>query len=326
MTTITASIAKLMSLYSHPHFNEVVTKNNAPNIDDTLTDDDSSACNCCLKSTQRQHRARMVVSALATLVHAALIIWVVQVNVSYTAGFPLYLSSGRWNNNTRSIVPSYLDNNGNVDVWGKMNLRVTTVIFLLLSAVFQFVYFIIVSVFSVAASLNIIAVLRWLEYSMSASVMIVMLAYFTGVVDIMELTCLCALTILTQACGFLTEQLYIIKATSQIHIGIMVRVFPYLCGWFAQAIIWFILALRFGVNVERFADLGEDMPEWVPLVVGVQLLLFASFGLVPLAIFCQCACKRSFIKNMVCMEVTYGILSLAAKSILAIMVFAIVLY
>lgn len=153
--------------------------------------------------------------------------------------------------------------------------------------------------------------LRFLEYSISASIMLVAIALLNGIRDLDLIFAIAVLTAGTQLCGLVVEYLT----------EVWLKVLLHATGW-----LQFVCA--YGIIVHSFAlsatSDSEVQPPWfVWVIVIVLFLLYASFGFVQLVEVCDNGTNRC------CSDVTkenaYIVLSIVAKTLLGWMIFANVL-
>lgn len=102
---------------------------------------------------------------------------------------------------------------------------------------------------------------RWLEYSVSASLMHVMVAQLCGVMDLHLLLAIFGLTAACMVCGFLQE----------ISTG---HWFPFAAGCWPWVVQWAIIAAYFGVAAER-----SNPPTFVYAIIVVEIVLDSLFAL-----------------------------------------------
>lgn len=145
---------------------------------------------------------------------------------------------------------------------------------------------------------------RWIEYSVSASIMIVLIAMFTGIRDIAALLGLFAANSAMILFGLLMErQQQTGRADwSAYWFGCLVGAVPWV------AIFWYVGG-------------APRVPGFVWAITVTQLILFAAFGLNMALQYLRIGPWRSYLTG----ERAYLTLSLVAKSLLAWLIFANVL-
>ncbi len=147
---------------------------------------------------------------------------------------------------------------------------------------------------------------RWIEYSISSSIMIVLIAAFVGIWDLAAVVAIFAVNTSMILFGLLWER------TEKPGKGADWSAFWY--GTFAGLVPWGILGYYL------FAASGE-VPGFVYAIYGFQLVLFWSFALNMALQYAQVGRWKDYIFG----EYAYIILSLAAKTLLAWLIFGNVL-
>jgi len=142
---------------------------------------------------------------------------------------------------------------------------------------------------------------RWIEYSFSASVMIIIIAMLSGVYDVGSLVAIFALTAVMSLCGMVMEvHNQTTKETKWI---------SFLVGCIAGIVPWIVIGLYF-----YFAETsGGDIPTFVYVIYITLALCYNSFAV---NMFLQYK-KWGPWKDYLFGEKVYIILSLVAKSALA---------
>ena len=148
---------------------------------------------------------------------------------------------------------------------------------------------------------------RWYEYSLSASLMIVLIAMLCGLYDIAGLIMAFALTAVMNLCGLLME----------VHNQITQKINwqSYIVGCIAGVLPWMAIGIYFFGSIST----GEGaVPTFVYFILPILFVFFFSFAL---NMFLQYK-KVGPWKNYLFGEMMYVLLSLLAKSALAWQVFA----
>ena len=162
---------------------------------------------------------------------------------------------------------------------------------------------------------------RWLEYCLSASVMVLILSYVSGSVFQSTLILLFALTITTMAFGHLHEVICRPKSL-EAWCGpcLLWRLQSHLLGYIPQLFAWGVIVTNFmdGANASIRNSSGEtkQMPTFVYGIVFGELILFWSFGIVQLVVTMRPPSK--YYQG----EIAYMCLSLFAKGLLSILCLA----
>ena len=147
---------------------------------------------------------------------------------------------------------------------------------------------------------------RWIEYSISSSIMIVLIAAFVGIWDLAAVIAIFAVNTTMILFGLLWER------TEKPGKGADWSAFWY--GTFAGLVPWGILGYYL------FAG-GGEVPGFVYAIYGFQLVLFWTFALNMALQYAQIGRWKDYIYG----EYAYIILSLAAKTLLAWLIFGNVL-
>ena len=153
---------------------------------------------------------------------------------------------------------------------------------------------------------------RWIEYSVSSSLMIVLIAMITGVSDIAALIAIGGVNACMIFFGLVHERIN--RASSG-----RANWMPYIYGCFAGAVPWAIIALQLASSEDRAPQGGP--PTFVYGIVISLFLLFNSFAVNMVLQYRRVGPWRSYLFG----ERAYILLSLIAKSALAWQVFANVL-
>ncbi len=151
---------------------------------------------------------------------------------------------------------------------------------------------------------------RWIEYSVSASLMIVLIAMITGVTDIGALIAIAGVNACMLFFGIVQE----VQSRPS---GGRVNWMPFIYGCFAGAVPWAIIALQIAGSEDR----GEGPPAFVYGIIVSLFLAFNSFAVNMVLQYRRVGRWRSYAFG----EGAYIVLSLIAKSLLAWQVFANVL-
>jgi len=147
---------------------------------------------------------------------------------------------------------------------------------------------------------------RWIEYSLSASVMIVAIALLVGVYDFSSLLMMFCLTAIMNLMGLMME---IHNQTTK-----KTNWLSFIIGCFTGAIPWIVIAFYIWLG----ADMGSKAPDFV---YWIFVSIFIFFNCFALNMYLQYK-KIGPWKNYLYGEFIYIILSLVAKSLLAWQVFA----
>ena len=153
--------------------------------------------------------------------------------------------------------------------------------------------------------------LRFIEYSISASIMLIAIAVLNGVTDINLLISIAVLTASCQLCGLAVEFIH----------ERSIKVLLHCIGWLQFCWAYGIIFHAFFRSISSANDSGNiGPPSFVYVIVIVLFLLYASFGFVQLVEVIQDGDFNRYTK-----EKCYVVLSLTAKLILGWMIFSNVL-
>lgn len=153
--------------------------------------------------------------------------------------------------------------------------------------------------------------LRFIEYSFSASIMLISIAILNGVTDVNLITSIAVLTAACQLCGLAVEYVNDLKIKWLLH----------LIGWLQFAWAYGIIFHAFFRSIKSSNDnKAPGPPSFVYVIVILIFLLYSSFGIVQLL---ELVLGEKF--NKYTKEKTYVLLSLTAKLFLGWMIFSNVL-
>lgn len=154
---------------------------------------------------------------------------------------------------------------------------------------------------------------RWAEYFLSASVMSVCLAFPAGMMSLVELWLVFALTATTMLFGDLTERLNRPKqgVDEWEEPSAWARLRPHLYGYVPQCAARAAILFTFFRGTVGYAS-EQRPPDFVAAIVFSQLVLFFSFGFVQLAVLLSPPSRYAY------GELAYQALSLVSKGALGI--------
>jgi hypothetical protein len=154
---------------------------------------------------------------------------------------------------------------------------------------------------------------RWIEYTFSASIMILVVAYAAGVVLETELLMIFILIATTMFFGHMTELISIQQSPEKWTLPFSQRVVPHILGYVPQISAWFVIIYTFVMN-------SEGAPDFVLATIIAEMILFFSFGVVQLVVLLRPPSK--YVQG----EIAYQILSLTSKGLLGIILFSNVIF
>lgn len=144
--------------------------------------------------------------------------------------------------------------------------------------------------------------LRWIEYGISATIMIVIIALLSGVKDVGNYVLLIVSSLAIMSTGQWFE-----TATGKS------KWLPIIVGFVVMGGVFLTIFSSFRKRLMEAKDAGFTVPTWLYAVVFVMFGFYASFGFVPIA---QMIFKRNYRRY----EYTYLTLSLASKATLGLLV------
>ena len=144
--------------------------------------------------------------------------------------------------------------------------------------------------------------LRWLEYSISATIMIIIIALLSGVKDIKTF-----FVLTTSAIGMIATGQWFETSMGN------ARWIPIIVGFVLLAGIFATVFASFQNRLDDARRAGYDLPGWLWAIVVVLFIFYASFGFVPIA-------QMFFKGNYRRYEYAYLTLSLLSKATLGILV------
>uniref|UniRef100_A0A7S4B3H1 Uncharacterized protein n=1 Tax=Chrysotila carterae TaxID=13221 RepID=A0A7S4B3H1_CHRCT len=158
---------------------------------------------------------------------------------------------------------------------------------------------------------------RWIEYSLSASIMIMVISVLSGQVMLAPLVLLFGLTLVTMQFGVALDiSVRPLNARSWKEPSAWKRLVIFFLGWTPQIFVWSIVFAEFAwaANGESSADAVAkvNLPGFVYAVVLVEFILFFSFAFVQLGILLNP--PSEYVRG----EIMYQILSFGAKAFLAV--------
>ncbi len=216
--------------------------------------------------------------------------------------YPINVSFLKFDFVTKSLQPA-------VEKLWEVPLVAPVIIFLLLSATFHLLIATVGNRQYNADLAKGINRYRWLEYSLSASTMIVAIALLTGIYDLASLVMMFSLVAIMNLCGLVME---LWNQTSK-----QTNWVAYWIGCLAGAIPWAVIAIYFWAS-STYGPEGAQIPTFV---YWIYVSIFAFFNCFAINMALQYK-KVGPWKDYLYGEKVYLILSLVAKSALAWQIFA----
>lgn len=213
------------------------------------------------------------------------------------------------NGNERFFLPIYVESGGLYITW-------ITILFFALSAVFHFSAAVLYPNTYLYLIDHKICPFRWCEYTFSAAIMYLAIAFPTGILSRETLFSGFALIATTMFFGLFTEFLARPAKKNTWSNSFAVRIAPHFLGYVPQCAAWIVILLQF---LDRPSD-APAPPSFVYALIFTELALFFSFGFIQL--YQQCKPPSYYIYG----EYAYMILSGIAKGSLGAILFTNVLF
>ena len=234
---------------------------------------------------------------IAGFLHLSQAIAVLLLSKDFT--LPISGSYLKFDTATQALVPT-------TTVLFHLSLPLLIVAFFLLSAVAHFIIATVYNKQYVAQLAKGINVARWIEYSLSASIMIVAIALLVGIYDISNLIMLFALVGIMNLLGLVMEvHNQTTKKTNWL---------SYWIGCLAGAVPWVAVAITLWLGASN----GSSAPTFVYWIFVSIFLFFNTFAINMVLQYKKVGPWKNYLYG----ELVYIILSLVAKSLLAWQVFA----
>ena len=190
---------------------------------------------------------------------------------------------------------------------GALPFTVLTALFFFLSSLFHALNATLLRRYYLAELAACRTPTRWIEYSLSAPTMIVLVAYTLGVRDRLQLLSVAALVATTMPFGYWTETIARPSGPDAWTRSLGARVFPWVLGHVPQLAAWAVIVAQF---YSAGYDAADTVPWFVHLILWGELVLFFSFGAA--ALLSQLGPPRLFYRG----ELLFQALSLGSKGLL----------
>lgn len=206
--------------------------------------------------------------AIQAVISLALVTWLrtqPQENLLFNGGrFSLVRVVPIWRENT---IDSEVTDSGNVDV------GYVAVAFFFLSAFFQGIGGLLLSNEPRPIKTQRMVILRFVEYSFSASIMMIAIALEAGVRDIYTLECMFALIWITQILGLLAEMIF----KRQTEDDRWTWLIPHCSGWVVCLCAY---SPALDIFLQSSSKSEKKPPDFVKVMIFLEFALFACFGFV----------------------------------------------
>lgn len=157
---------------------------------------------------------------------------------------------------------------------------------------------------------------RWVEYTLSAPLMIVLIAYSLGIRERSLIVAIATLIAVTMPFGYWVEVVSRPLSATRWSLPLRRRLFPWMVGHLPQAAAWGIIILQF---YDGSVDPNDAAPWWVHLILWFEFVLFFSFGAA--SAVSQWSEPQYFYRG----ELAFQVLSLVSKGLLGSLLLANVL-
>jgi hypothetical protein len=155
---------------------------------------------------------------------------------------------------------------------------------------------------------------RWIEYAITSTLMILVVAILSGIRDVATLAIMAAANVVIMLSGRQIELALKQNLRSQgYNPNANKWMFSFVSAWLLFSVIWFLILFSFGKRISEATNAGASIPYWIWLVQIPTFLFFASFGIINLVQICSKKKYEFF-------ELTYIIFSLISKLFLGIWV------
>ena len=149
---------------------------------------------------------------------------------------------------------------------------------------------------------------RWIEYTLSAPVMIVLISYTLGIRSQEVLLAQFVLVMITMPFGFWVEVVSRPKNQDEWKGGLLYRLYPWFIGHIPQIAAWVLIVATFYDGMDQV----DRAPWFVHLILWTELVLFFSFGAA--SVLSQWYAPRFFYRG----ELLFQVLSLVSKGLLGL--------
>ena len=198
---------------------------------------------------------------------------------------------------------------------GSLPFTALTAVFFLLSALFHLLNVTLLRSFYFDQLERCYTPTRWIEYSLSAPVMILLISYALGIRGRDVLFANVVLVAITMTFGYWVEVVARPRSANAWRTSLAHRLYPWVLGHVPQVAAWVLIIVTFYDGM----DLTDRAPWWVHLILWAELVLFFSFG--GASLLSQAFAPKYFYRG----EIAFQVLSLVSKGILGMVLLANVL-
>lgn len=150
---------------------------------------------------------------------------------------------------------------------------------------------------------------RWLEYTLSAPVMILLISYTLGVRNREVLLANFVLVLITMPFGYWVEVVSRPVSKDEWNKPLVRRLYPWMLGHIPQATAWLLIITTFYDG----QDQTDRAPWFVHIILWVEFALFFSFGAA--SVLSQAQTPKTFYRG----ELLFQLLSLVSKGLLGML-------
>ena len=206
-------------------------------------------------------------------------------------------TDGAW-----EIVPTYEES-------GALRFTWLVALFFVLSAVFHLLNATLLRALYLRNLERCYSPTRWIEYALSAPIMIVLISYTLGVRNREVLLAQFVLVLITMPFGYWVEVVARPRSAEEWNGSLAYRLYPWAIGHVPQIAAWVLILLTFYDG----QDQTDRAPWFVHAILWFELVLFFSFGAA--SVLSQWSAPRYFYRG----ELLFQILSLVSKGLLGIL-------
>lgn len=166
--------------------------------------------------------------------------------------------------------------------------------------------------------------MRYIEYSISASVLLVAIALIAGISDADLLLCICIMCAACMLMGLVADWNYrVYIVAKELSESLYVKFFADICWWCAMishVVAWIPIVIAWVIIMRRYyqwfdKENSRQPPQFVKTIIWGELFLFLLFGGVQIL-------QMIFPKSRSLTELMYIFLSLFSKTLLGVAVAA----
>lgn len=199
------------------------------------------------------------------------------------------------------IVPTYEES-------GSLPFTWLVAMFFILSATFHLLNATALRSFYLRSLEECYSPTRWIEYTLSAPLMIVLISYTLGIRNQEVLFSQFVLVMITMPFGYWVEVVSRPKNQDEWKGSLLYRLYPWFIGHIPQIAAWFLIIATFYDGMDQV----DRAPWFVHLILWMELVLFFSFGAA--SVLSQWYAPRFFYRG----EILFQVLSLVSKGLLGL--------